>query len=176
MSVENNAGYVTLREAYSWLNEFDGSFLSTGSHYWVRKMKSFIAAGDNAKAWHAQNRLRNSVEGITDEREVAEILVECGKAAHDMGHYLEAATLLEKSIVRYKWRHHQVAIVRWMLGHVYWGIRDRRCDTFPTWEASIRLFNELMRKQPSENIRSRWYLVKITKMEFTLLHFIEQDC
>lgn len=128
-------------------------------------------SGDHKRlgeAWHyveeieqLQSRIRRD-ENLYP-REFPNMLLECGMAAYEMGNSREAVRLLLGSI-GYCMDDHERAIVRWMLGCVYWHLANE-VEALSSWENSLQEFSEQKNKVSRMSSEAAWYSDQIAVME-----------
>ncbi|RPI21455.1 MAG: hypothetical protein EHM70_25095, partial [Chloroflexota bacterium] len=119
---------IDLDVAYAWLHYSEESRLSSCSKSLVEELHTAV----KDKAYDQARRLIDSLKSlgceVTDERELAEVLLECGWAAYKMGDLVEASLLLNKAAIRFALRSHEQAVALWMLGRVCWQMPPRHSE------------------------------------------------
>jgi hypothetical protein len=169
---------INLDTAYSWLHHFDASRLSPATRTLVNQMEDGWKAGNPVQAWSDIQRLKSMAPRLTVEQEVAEVMLECGRVAFEMGGWEEAAHLLEDATRRYHGHLHQQAVANWMLGYVYWCLQTRHEDGILAWQTSISMMRKLVGQKydHDDSAEPKWYMERLDDMKDTLECAIRADC
>ena len=101
---------IKFEDVYWWLHHFEKSKLDSVIAYQVELLNKHIFQREFTDAWHVLNRLLTKVKSIEGEMGKAEVLLECGKGAYELGDFQKAALYLENAHIRYAWRMHPVAV------------------------------------------------------------------
>jgi hypothetical protein len=167
---------VDIFDAYSWLNKFGESHFSACSEELIQQMKIAVDENRTIDAWNILGRLKHIRHGITDDLEVAEIQIECAMVAYRIGYLDEAVQLLESTIPKYISCWHQLGIVQWMLGSIYWINPSKHDAAVLTWQRSLSAFDHLARSKAMTSKQADWYREKWEKMKADLQCAISGDC
>ena len=169
--VKMNQDLVTLpQEAFTWINQFSGSRLSSFNRDLVELIDKNIKNGNRDEADRLINVLKEKVNTSPDPLECAEIFAEAGLARFRMREWPLAIRDLKEALRRYPAESHQKESTRWMLGAVQLWSRRQRVEALSNWEKSIKGFMELARQADQNNRSSqkRWYRDRIVYMKGAL--------
>ena len=118
-----------------------GSYLRNPNYAYVLKMREAVSQ-DPANAWVPLDRLYTMSVEITDDLEAGETLVECGCALYKLQNRKRALQLFQEANRRYNSYTHQIAVVYWMIGFVYWELGQQN-KALEAWRKSMTRFEKL---------------------------------
>jgi tetratricopeptide (TPR) repeat protein len=125
-------------EAYSWLNLFQESFLSSAAKQLRDAIGSKLATRDFIRAYQELAALQDMVKGSLEPREKAEVYAFSGLTYFQMGNAREAEKYLRSAASLFPPDRHHQTMVRWMQAMVV------AKDTYRMSEA-IRIANDVVR-------------------------------
>jgi SOS-response transcriptional repressor LexA len=167
---------ITLEEAYSWLYEFDESFLRPAASQLYTRMQTAVNNSDMNVGWLRLNELKNFLTTANDDREIIEILIHCGWAAFQMNNNAEAIQLLREAFSRAATDRHRKAIAGWMLGYILW-LRPypEMSPAISAWESSIEQFDILSKSRRLGSGAENWYRDHWNEMQESLASAIDSN-
>jgi SOS-response transcriptional repressor LexA len=177
--VTNDSNFpIKLENAYAWLHRFDASRLSAATKPLVKQMDDACKIGNAVQAWSDIQRLKSLALQLPSEQEVAEVMLECGKTAFEMGYLDESAHLLEDAVQRYHGHLHHQGVAQWMLGYVYWISQTHHDAGIIAWQSSISSFRRLVGQKYHHDhaIEPKWYMDRLDEMRAALECAINADC
>ena len=151
-----------------------GSYLSNPNYAYVLKMREAVNQ-DPANAWVPLDLLYSMSNKIADDLEAGEILVECGWALYKLHNPERAVKLFQEANRRYNSYNHQIAVVYWMIGLVYWEL-GQRSKAHMAWCKSLGRFE----KQSSQRISqvgsdTKWYHEVLTRLNASIENAVENE-
>lgn len=169
---------ITIDIAYTWLHHFshDKSQLSSCVNLLLKELKDAIHQQCNDQAWIIIEQLKRVSQKTSNDLEVGEILLECGRAAYQLGHWEQAADLFSQSAEHYHTRPHAHAVALWMLGYVLWSLPARHEAGMTAWQRSISIFDELARKRSLNSQAKAWYQDRWQEMVDSVECALGADC
>lgn len=167
---------ISLNVVFTWLNEFQGSSLTSPDTILRDIMRQKISERKFYEAYQVIEYLKSCEKYRINGFERGEIWLEYGLAYHNMGNLVEAILSLKKAEKEYPSGYHEHAVVLWMLGTVQWCIASEHADALMNWKEAIEEFRllERMCEEAHRAAEKKWYCERITEMEGRLLQVIRQ--
>ncbi len=138
---------ITVSKAHDCLNEFhpknEKTYLGPTMLELKKDLKEAFRDDDFATVWKLVERLPIVSDAYGVSNEMAETRVICACVICSMGNFKKTSDLLKEAAGYYYSSFHQEAMVRWMLGCIYWQISGRENDAIKTWRNSIRIFDNI---------------------------------
>lgn len=166
---------ITLEDVYPWLNRYDNSHIRPSSEYLINRLKTALAAGQTDKVRNYLQQLKNLARMLQDEKEVNEVLIECGRSAFRLGDLSDAENILEDAFSRIWSDLHRRAVVQWMLGCVQWAALKRQ-QAVRTWQNSQSDFERLTSQTGLSPEKHLWYQGIYWKLDQSLIEALGETC
>jgi SOS-response transcriptional repressor LexA len=156
------------------LNDSGGSYLSNPNYTYVLKMREAVSQ-DPANAWVPLDLLYTMSNKITDDLEAGEILVECGWALYKLQNRERAVKIFQEANRRYNSYNHQIAVVYWMIGLVYWEM-GQQSKAHMAWCKSMSRFEKLASQRISPvGSDTKWYREVLNRLNASIEYAVEHE-
>ncbi len=161
---------ISFHSAYQWLNQFDRSYLTGATHAIAAQLAGNFRpfTRDGVLRW--MQRLTEVSASFGADEEMAESYVVCANAAYRINLLRDAADYLKAAIPLYNGHFHQTAVVKWLLGSIYWSRASQ-----PEGRAALMLYHEAIDQferlqfmyQAQLDRRAGWYNQRLVEMRDT---------
>jgi len=156
------------------LNDSGGSYLSNPNYAYVLKMREAVVQ-DPTNAWVPLDLLYTMSNKINDDLEAGEILVECGWALYRLQNRERAVMLFQEANRRYNSYNHQIAVVYWMIGFVYWEL-GQKSKAHMVWCKSMSRFEKLASQRLSQvESDTKWYREVLSRLNASIEYAVEHE-
>jgi len=156
------------------LNDSGGSHLRNPIYSYVLKMREAVIQ-DPGSAWVSIERLYTMSGKIADDREAGETLVECGWAAYKLQNRVRALQLFEDANRRYNSYMHQIAVVYWMIGFVYWELSEQN-KALVAWRNCVTRFEKLASQRIIQSgDDTKWYQEVLGRLNTSIQSVVETE-
>jgi phage repressor protein C with HTH and peptisase S24 domain len=165
---------ITVEEAHTWLNKYDKSHIPASSNSLINQVIKALEEGHRDEAKKLSQRLCDLACHLQNEKEVTEILIECGFISYLLKDFADAEHILADGISRAWSDLHRRAACQWMLGSVQWQSLFTRQQAMVTWRNSLSDFERLSREAGLPSESRAWYLEIQELLGKSLLEAVEQ--
>lgn len=172
-----NTFEIPFEKAHELLHQpNDTSRLGLACSELVAQLQQALQNKELSRAWKILQQLENFSCRAIDDREVAEVMLECGAAAFHLGNYEKAIPMLKKSVDLYRSDLHRQAVAQWMLGCVLLETRAHQGEWLALWQDSLKKFSEVAGKRYSSAAAVNWYQGWADKMRKDIQRVICEEC
>jgi tetratricopeptide (TPR) repeat protein len=156
------------------LNDSGGSYLGNPYYAYVLRMREAVDQ-DPANAWIPLDLLYTMSNKITNDLEAGEILVECGWALYKLQNRERAVKLFQEANRRYNSYNHQIAVVYWMIGYVYWEL-GQQSKAHMAWCKSMGRFEKLASQRITQTgSDTKWYREVLRRLNASIEYTVEHE-
>jgi uncharacterized protein YoaH (UPF0181 family) len=148
---------ITFEEAHSWLNKYDTGHISASSGSLIDQVRKALREGRADETRGLLQQLNDLACNLRDDKEVNEILIECGHIFFILDDLAEAESILDDSVYRAWSDPHKRAVIRWLLGCVQWQSMPTRQQAVISWRNSLSDFERLAREAGLTSEQHAWY-------------------
>ncbi|MEW6029921.1 MAG: hypothetical protein ACOYZ8_07760 [Chloroflexota bacterium] len=150
-------------EIYTWLNRFEESKLSPPSRQVVEAVQEKIRQRAYPDVYAMIRDLQEVNKWSKEDYERAEVFLECGLTAYQMGNIPAAIELLKRAVVDFSpgiGNKHKQVVARCMLGAVEWMDSTKHNQATIDWRRCVDEFEELRSwaDKANEQQRKKWYI------------------
>jgi tetratricopeptide (TPR) repeat protein len=156
------------------LNDCGGSYLHNPIYSYVLRMREAVKQ-DPANAWIPLDRVYSMSRKTTDDLEAGEMLVECGWVLYQMQNRERALRLFQEANQRYNSYNHQIAVVYWMIGFVYWEL-NQQSKALAAWSKSVSRFEKLASQRITQSgSDTKWYQEVLARLNASIEYAVEHE-
>ncbi len=166
---------ISFEDVQSWLNKYDTSHISAPAGSLIDQVRNSLREGRKDEARGLLQQLYDLACNLRDEKEVNEILIECGHISFILDDLAEAESILMDSVSRAWSDPHRRAVVQWMLGCVQWQSLPTRQQAVGSWQNSLSDFERLGREAGLTSDQHDWYLETCGHLQKSLLEAMRQS-
>ena len=169
----------TPEEIFTWLNEFEESYLSPTSQQYVEAIGERIDQGTYADALDLLDDLQQLTRFNGELNERAEVFFESGFAYYRMGYMNLAVDALKHAVLEFpsgKGNDHKQVVARCMLGAMYWQDDCDRLQAINEWKRCVKELAALRLQADRENkqTRAEWYADQLVMLQAELTARVSQ--
>jgi tetratricopeptide (TPR) repeat protein len=152
----------TPEEIFTWLNEFEESYLSPTSEQYVRAIDARIDQGMYADAFDLLDNLQQLTRYDGEFHERAEVFFESGFAYYRMGYMNLAVDALKHAVLELpsgKGNNHKQVVARCLLGAMLWHDECDLNQAIIEWKRCVKELAALRLQADRDNkqTRAEWY-------------------
>ena len=130
---------------------------------------------DPSNVWVPLDLLYSMSNKITNDLEAGEILVECGWALYKLQNRERAVKLFQEANQRYNSYNHQIAVVYWMIGFIYWEL-GQKSKAHMVWCKSMSRFEKLASQRLSQvGSDTKWYREVLNRLNASIEYAVEHE-
>jgi hypothetical protein len=164
---------IIFEDVYPWLNIYETSHISPSSASLISQVSKALGEHNAIEARGLLQQLYDLAYKLRDEKEVAELLVECAHSSYILGDLADAEKILEEAVSRTWSDLHQRAVIQWMLGCVQWNSLPDRQKAIVSWRNSLADFERLARQPGLSFEQHAWYQETSSRLQKSLLEDLE---
>ena len=164
---------------FTWLNEFEESYLSPTSQQYVRTIDKKIDQGMRADAFVLLDDLQQLTRYNGEFHERAEVFFESGFAYYRMGYMNLAVDALKHAVLEFpsgKGNNHKQVVARCLLGAMHWHDECDRNQAIIEWKRCVKELAALRLQADRNNqqTRAEWYADQHAVLEAALAARVSQ--
>lgn len=169
----------TPEEIFTWLNEFEESYLSPTSQQYIDAIGERIDQGTYADALDLLDDLQELTRFDGELYERAEVFFESGFAYYRMGYMNLAIAALKHAVLEFasgKGNNHKQVLARCMLGAMYWQDDCDRLQAINEWKRCVKELAALRLQADREDrqTRAEWYADQHAMLQAALAARVSQ--
>ena len=165
---------ITFEDVHAWLNKYDKSHISDSSNSLIDQVLKAMKEGRKEEARGLLQQLVELACNLRDDKEVNEILIECGHIFFMLDDLTEAERILLSSVSRAWSDPHRRGVAQWMLGCVQWLSLTTRQQAVISWQSSLSDFERLAREAGLTSEQHAWYLEAHSRLQKSLLEAMQK--